>query len=1015
MANSFLQSVAAHLHKQMGDSLNTCIFVFPNRRAGLFFCRYLALARRKTSLAPQITTINQLFDRLSDFGLNTDRIDLLITLHHVYCEVMRADVPLDDFMFWGQMMLNDFDEIDDHLLDHRRIFVETANLKELDSLFVPDLTEQQKKAIIALFGENYLTQDGDDDMKSRFALIWNHLAAIRDAFVKRLINEKKGIYKGLQHKMVIDRLEQCADDKVDGLWEQSFGSQRLIFIGFNALTESEKRLMQYAKSHGADFYWDYYSAELRELNGSLAKQNTDLFPSAFPLDMQDSSLDEFNSVKNLSLYGIASDVAQTKVAGWLLAEISKQNPSLENTAVVLPNEQLLMPMLGSLDENVRHVNVTMGYPMVATPVYSLLDYLCNLQLKVRPVGDRTMFYHKDVEAVLCHSYIRHWEEITHPRVTAQAIYDNMKKQHSIYATCEELQQNELLSSIFQIVGKDSFLSYILNVLKLLLQTENELRSGEKELNRTQIFLAQYIDMLERLNRKFAAGSPLELQGLVRLLKQLSTTETIAFRGEPLHGLQIMGALEARALDFDNLIILSANEGVFPKSASKNTYLPYRVRKAYGLPTHELEDSIESYNFYRLLAHAQNVYLTYDMRPDGDQRGEQSRYLMQLRYKYGVRINDYQVRTEAQVISTGAELISVEKTPNVMQRLEDKLMVKKEEGEKTIKGLAPSALKDYLHCPLKFYLQRIEHIQEDDKLEDDIKSSEFGNIVHKTLENVYNHLVKTENVGLSVPNLISAEQIRGLLKKDNSVLARIIETAFRSEYLKKDYAIAGRDSIILDAVTRYVSQILSRDADYAPFYFLGAEYRFEDYFISLTDGREIILNGSIDRMDLKRTADGRWVLRIIDYKTGKEQLSVSGIDQMFSRESDDAYNAMQACMYCLVAEQMINRGFATRNGLKLTDISSDLTRGGIIIEPHLFYVRISASADSFSSNLKIKKDKVSDLLVWSEDVSEQYTEMLRNTIEEMLDKNKPFCQTGHTKQCMYCQFGSTCGRDTEPKY
>ena len=1007
--NSFLRPLAQFLNLKLGSQLNDTVFVFPNRRAGLFFRKYLAEARNEVFLAPQTLTINDLFDQLSEYPLNTDRIDLILTLHEVYSEVSRQASSLDDFMFWGQMMLSDFDEIDDHLVDAAHLFVETRNLKELDTVFGLELTEEQREAIKALFGENTID---DESMKGRFARMWNYLAETHRQFVERLISDGKGVYKGLQHKLVIDKLSGDAES-AGQLWSRNFGNKQLIFVGFNALTRSEEMLLEFAKGRNADFYWDYSSEDLRNLHGSLYAVNTAKFPSRMPMPLvTEPRLTDFNGgEKVINLYTISSDIAQAKVAAYLLArQIGNEGDgkeSFENTAVVLPKEELLLPLLDSLDPRIQHINVTMGYPMIATPIYALLDYLCQLQLKHRETAGKVTFYHKDVESILNHSYVRRWESMVKPSETAMDVYDKQVKGHRIYSTEEDLQRNDLLCKIFRVADKDSLIAYLIDICTMLYESGKQYEQDAEDMSQQdiqgvgeeQIFLAQTLDMLAKLQAKFPDRSPLEMTGMVRLIKQLSATETISFRGEPLHGLQIMGALEARALDFSNLIILSLNEGVFPKPSSTNTCLPYMVRRAYGLPTHELADSVESYNFYRMLLHAQKVSLVCDIRQNSEQRGEFSRFIMQLRYKYGVTVNEIQVMTGSSE-STVADLVpKVYKDESILQKISDTLLNEK-------RGISASAIKNYLKCPLKFYLNNIEYISEENRLEDEIQSNEFGNVVHHALELIYKEAAQKQD-----QNLITRELLESLLQHDgmNNLVERKIEDAFREDYLRNDLPFQGQDEMIYDVVQKYVRVVLARDRDYAPFYFLGGEYKFRDKFVTLSSGQEVVINGSIDRIDLKQQADGSFVLRVIDYKTGSPMKPIEGVGDMFNTEKDEAYNAMQACLYCLVlALQLQRKTTGFYNEILLPDI---LHGNKLVIEPHLFYVRNIAGDKESSSQIMLKSK---DSVVWSGDVPTQFTALLANMLGEVLNPDIPFAQTEYEEQCMYCPFGDLCKRETEPR-
>lgn len=993
--DSFLENIAQHLNNCLGDNLNNYILVFPNQRAGLFFQTHLAKIRKKTFLAPTTTTVNNIFDLLSDQGINTDRINLLISLFNVYREVLNNDTRLDDFLFWGQMMLSDFNEVDEHLIDVKRLFVETSNIKELDSMFVPNLSDQQKEAIRALMGGEISEERVHEQ---HFRNIWQHLATIHDRFAEQLLNNGTGLYRGLQHRRVIEQLK-----KSPTLWNKTFGDKQLIFIGFNALTGAEEALFNFAKDNGGDFYWDYSSDDLRQLSGELYKHNTDLFPSLHHFSPQhEPRITDYNINKQLQLYGIASNIGQAKVANHILKQIIAQNNELQRTAIVLADEQLLLPLLNSLDKDIKHINVTMGLPLASTPAFSLLNYLCQMQLKRREKNGVSQFYHKDIEAIISHSYTIDWFERNNVELSLDAISRDMLTNRRIYSSAENLGDSQLFRLIFQSVDKNNLIDYLIEVFDFLHQSDSDEES--EHFTQKQIYLAQYLDMLQRLKHSFAGNIPLEMSGLVRLIRQLSATETVSFRGEPLRGLQVMGNLEARSLDFDNLIILSANEGTFPHSATKNSYIPYIVRKAYQLPTHELSDNIDSYNFYRMLLHANNVFFVYDTRPDGNHKGEVSRYVMQLRYKHNVAIKEYMVETEAQMVPTyqqqqNSETLSIAKSDTLLEKLNKMLHSQS--------GISASMIKDYLTCTLKFYFNRIEHIHEEQTLDDNIQSNEFGNIVHKALENIYNTISERKD-----NNLITAQLIQDLID-DKPRFEQFCEEAFRSEYMRAGGEIEGEDTIILRVVRQYVRQVLERDIEYTPFYYVGAEYEFQGKLLTLSSGQDITLNGKIDRIDLKHI-DGKWIMRIIDYKTGKEHNKLSAIENAFRRDKNDHQNDMQALMYCMVMKQLLPT-IKIHNDIKYTDIHPELKTESIIIEPHLFYTRLSSSAETFQTNILLGDKSHSTPIQWTKEINDEFEALLREVFEEMLSPEIDFEQTTSKDQCNYCPFGDICHRDTEPKY
>lgn len=637
----------------------------------------------------------------------------------------------------------------------------------------------------------------------------------------------------------------------------------------------------------------------------------------------------------------------------------------------MPDEHLLIPVLNAIPEQIRRINVTMGYPLAGTPVASLIEYILALQKNVRYIDRNPLFYFRDVLPVLNHRYILS----TSPEIISSLVKE-ITENNKIYISHTELEKTPLLEILFTpVTGVEAFSDYLIKVLEELnkvmsaLSDEEEEDAPQRTNDLEQEFIFHYFTTVNRMKEVMKdARIEMKIDTFFRLLKRVTDTITIPFHGEPLSGLQIMGVLETRALDFDRLIILSMNEGIFPQRKAANSFIPYNLRRGFGLPTYEHQDSVWAYHFYRLIERASHVSLLYDTRSNGLQTGEVSRFVHQLHYHYEVPMRDKLVVYN--VSSSKTPPLAVPKREDIMRRLD----AYRKGGSKAISA---SAINTYLDCPLKFYFSVVEGIREEEEVSETIESDVFGSILHKVMEELY----KPFQGKMVTVDLLKA------IRKDTALLTGAIARAFASEFFKTEVvrSLTGQNYLIGEMIRKYVEKILERDGKLTPFVYIESERKING-LISLSDHSEIRLKGFIDRVDEVLDA-----IRIIDYKSGSGTTTFSSIESLFNKEEKDRAKAvMQVFMYCwMYAHFTENKGKT--------------------IQPGIYYVR-SLFSDPFDPSVyhrieRGKSEKVEDFSGYAQ----AFEEGLRGCLDEIFNPEIPFTQTPTGKACSYCPFKGICGK------
>lgn len=935
---TFLDIVAQDLYAKTGGNFSDTVIVFPNKRASLFFNKALTRLTDKPIWSPQYTTISELFRQYSTMETG-DRIKLVCDLYLSYTEVTGANEPLDSFYGWGELMLNDFDDIDKHIADANRVFSLLSNIHELDG--IEFLTDKQQQALQRFFSN--FSKEHNTELKKRFLQLWNKFGDIYTNYRQRL-NAQGIAYEGMLYRDVIEnviRKETTSED-----------SNTYIFVGFNLLHEVEMELFSFFKKQGkAMFYWDY---DAYYMDGHEAGKFISQYLKYFPNELNADSPAYHNLGKQTEVSFISSpteDLQARYIAQWLTPE---RIAAGRRTAIVLANEGLLETVLHCLPPSVKSVNITTGYPLEKSPIASFVRIMVNLLIR------RSYSLH-NVNAVLRHPFAKYLSpkiEELHQRLNSEIIY---------YPSLADLSVDDITQRLFAPLANRRDCNEINDRLLWMVQTIAVNIPQEDDLAREALYR-----MYSILNRiKGVAPTSWSTSLYQGLLQQIIQMTTIPFHGEPIEGIQIMGVLETRNLDFDHLLLLSCNEGNLPAKINDASFIPHSVRVGYGLTTIDNKVAIYAYYFHRLLQRTSDAHILYNTSTSNGHSGEMSRFMLQL-------IAESPLRITRKALSAGQEASIY--LPAEKAKTNDIV------GTLVNRGyFSPSALGTYLRCPMKFYYKYVAGISDNTESdEEDMDARVFGNIFHKAAEMLYEPFK-----GRSV----TAEYLDRLLKeKGNATLQRIVDKAFRTElFLLKDNdrpmpRLNGLQTINREMVLTFLRNLLEYDKRHAPFTIIATEEKVEDTVNITVDGKQhdIKIGGSIDRLDSYTDADGVKRVRVIDYKTGRKTKSFNmpSVEDIFdsARIKDHADYYLQALMYSSIVAN-----------------SQPLP-----VSPNLFYVQ-QALQDNFTPILAINKQPILDV----REYQQEYNDNVRRLISNILNKEIPFRPTNDIHTCESCPYAPFC--------
>jgi hypothetical protein len=956
----FLKQSAMLFYDLYGADIHRTAFVFPNRRSGIFFRKYLSEAASRPVFSPAILTISDLFRKLNP-RQQADRIKLLFMLYDIYKRQSKSDETFDDFVYWGEMLLNDFDDVDKYLVDARQLFTNVTDLNRIDELFAC-LTPSQTEAVRSFWSS--FGAEGGDSNRQFFLRVWETLYPVYTELRERLAAEGMA-YEGMIYREVVENFARLP----------RLPYRKIIFVGLNALTKAERALLRHLKEQGtADFYWDYASGKIKDRDNRASffvTENLRMFPSEHTLPEEEPEQTRFEII------GIPSRIGQAKQVGSLLAQLSDgetlRADKAMQTAVVLPDEQLLMPVLNSIPETVSRINVTLGYPLSGTPVAALMACLQSLQKNIRRTDDDILFYHRDVIAVLRHKYI------SSALPGTSALIKDITERNRVYISIRAFRKTPLSALLFSAPATAAETSgYLMNILKALNGRLSSTAEAESVAEDGQVpaadvtaetleqeFLFHCYSLVNRMQELMReAGTMMSTDTYFRLLKQMTDFTKIPFRGEPLSGLQIMGTLETRVLDFENLIILSVNEGVFPTRSAAGSFIPYHLRKGFGLPSQEHQDAVWAYHFYRMIYRAKNVTMLCDTRTDGLQSGEVSRFVHQLIYHYKTPVQ--QKLSVYDVSSSYAAPLRVDKDDETMRLLA---------AYETDKSLSASAVNIYLDCPLKFYFSVLKGINEEDAVSETLEYDTFGTLLHRVMELTYKPFCGKP---------VTADLLKLAAQEKN--MTAVIEQAFAKDFFHTENPrpLTGQAYLYGETIRKYACKALEYDRSMPPFIYIGSEKLFHS-FIEISDGRKVRIKGFIDRID--QTGD---TVRITDYKSGRPSaLAFGTMESLFDPTAKERKKAiMQVFLYAWIYAKEENE----KN-----------------ICPTVYYMRNLFGQGEFDPHIRQVCGKEKTTVDNFRHHHEAFEDNLRTCLNEMFDTATPFTQTQIPKTCEYCPFTGICGR------
>lgn len=957
---SFLKLVAADLYKHTEGNLAHTAVVFPNKRAGLFFNEYLAQESDSPIWSPAYVSISELFRSLSPWEVG-DPVKLVCELYKIFRRETQSTETLDDFYFWGEMLISDFDDADKNKVDTDKLFSNLQDLRNImdDYTFIDD---EQEEAIRQFF-QNF-SIERRTALKERFISLWDVLGNIYKGFRESLASQNIA-YEGMMYRHVIEHLN------VDKLPYEKY-----VFVGFNVLNKVEHTLFTQLKDVGkAVFYWDYdefYMKENRQAvtheAGEFIRRNLRDFPSPLSGEL----FKNLSKPKEVHYIASSTENAQARyLPQWIRNNLT--TPEKE-TAVVLCNEALLQPVLHSLPAEVKHVNITMGFPLSQTPVYSFLIAL--LELHTHGFNFKSGRYtFQSVVTLLKHPYTR--------QLTGQAelLEKELTRNNRFYPLPGELGKDEFLTRLFTPLSGN--LNLCIRLSETLQQVAGIYQANTSGTEDTDAFNQLYRESLFKayttINRFRTLIEEDELtvqsETFRRLLVKVLSATNIPFHGEPAIGMQVMGVLETRNLDFRHLVLLSVNEGQLPKSGGDSSFIPYNLRKAFGMTTIEHKIAVYAYYFYRLLQRAERITLMYNTSSDGLNRGEWSRFMLQFLIEWPHPITRQFL--EAGQSPQGTSPITVEKTPDVMRRMQSLFDVRANPKAK----FSPSALNYYLDCPLKFYYRYVAGLSAPDEVSAEIDSATFGSIFHYAAEHIYKDLTTHGKV-------INKEALETLLRNEVK-LQDYVDTAFKKLFFnvpqneKPEYN--GVQLINSAVIARYLKQLLQNDLRYAPFTFIASEMEVDEP-IDIQTPKGVIksrIGGIIDRMDSK---DG--TLRIVDYKTGGDADTPPHVESLFIPDKKRSNYVFQTFLYAAI----MCRKQPTMK-----------------IAPALLYIH-RAATETYSLVIQMgeprkPKEAVEDFSKYEK----EYRERLQGLLEEIFNPEKSFTQTEIIEKCTYCDFKALCKR------
>lgn len=1030
MAQSFLYSVA-EAYTSKYDDFSEFLFVFPGRRAGTFFLKHLAEAsHRRDMLLPEVTTMAEFAETMSG-RVVANRIEMLFILYQAYTDLLRKDgvknIPeFDLFRRWGETALSDFNEVDMQDVDPEAIFKNVKDLKEISSNF---LTEEQLKVMNEFFGQAYdpkILAEGfwktfgeaeDDTLHSKFRLLWQVLAPLYDAFKKKL-EEQSLISPGGAYRLAADRLEKGRPAELK--------AKKIVMVGFNALTSTERRIFDALDALGnnedddtfVDFFWDATGPVINDKSstaGRYVQYNMQRWQSPSWAASYLSKSDVTGMPAKMKVIAVPSNSMQTKIIAEQLEDMHRRLPAEDFTdtkvAVVLPDEHLLIPMLYSLPEGIEDVNLTMGYPLRLSSIATFVSLLRRMQASRRKTGNGIGYYYKDLNMLLSHifsrvlfgsgaSKVKEWIEQHHRYIVDIA---------DVREICPDMTR--LLSPLPDDASPRQtaqWLDLILeNIARSLACEDAEAtadRGGVHVCKVDEANIAVYRLALTRMLEVVDEyGIDMHWRTFLTLTDRVLAGETVNFEGQPLRGLQVMGILETRALDFERIIIPSLNERILPARRRARTFISDSLRKAYGLPPVNYSESLFAYYFYRMIARAKEVVLLYDSRSsDGARSGDVSRYVLQLQYLYARDI----LQSESRSFAMSKSELSpspVAKTDEIMDVLRSYL-----DPEDKGCNFSATALTKYAGCQLRFYYEHILKIRTDEESTEYIDAITQGSVVHDVMQAIYlpeNY----QKIYLEHPQVIDAALIQAKIKDTRGIddmIRRSVNTRFfHLPAEESDRPLRGSSAHVAKILRKQILGILEFDLRQTPFLLYGVEMD-GNVSLKMPDGSLLNMRYAIDRLDTVRLAingTNTEMMRVVDYKTGSVHAEAETMESVFAGDYKGK-NLLQLWLYANLFDALPNKNIdknAPRPVLDLFSSASGLPRQSMLLE--LYEVSRMRSGNHVYPKI------AGEFQMDHSGQNAEFLSHLERMLTNLFDPDEPFLPSDDEQNCRNCPFKTICWR------
>jgi CRISPR/Cas system-associated exonuclease Cas4 (RecB family) len=950
----FLSRCANYIYEKHASELKDICVVFPNRRSGVFFKSYLGKELSQPVIGPKVTTVNELFADYSKLH-SAEKLQLISILYDVFKKHTKTTESFDDFYFWGEVLLADFNDVDRYLVDAKDLFTNIADLKEIEGHF-DYLTREQKEALNRFWGSLALSQHKAHHEK--FLFIWQKLYPVYRDFKAEL--EKRGLaFGGMMDRAAVENLENE---------EIKFSFTKYYIVGLNALNSCEKKLFKHLEQQDkTEFLWDYdkfYLDDSKNEAGMFLRENLRQFPAPDDFSISDEN---FQKKKNIRLAAVSSNYGQAQEIPHFLNDIEPDfKKEFDNTAVVLADESLLFPALGAIPEKFGKVNVTMGYPVKNSVVYGFLLLLIQLlKNKKQDNEGETVVYHRFVTDVLNHQLLGNIE----PEKT-KAFLTKIKEENRITIPLEEIDFSEFHRQIFSLPKKvENYGAYFLDILGQfygIIKKEDPENQLLPELIYS-IYLA--VEKLKSVIQSVQKEQERAISEAVffRLFNQYLGQVSVSFEGEPLSGMQVMGILETRCLDFENLVILGLNENKWPRKFTAPSFIPFNIRKGFGLPGIDEQDAMYAYYFYRLVQRAKSVSATYSTLKEGISTGELSRYGHQLKYDSVQKPNS--VNLDFKFSNEPPAPIKVEGSAKKQSILLER---------NAERPLSPTAINMWLQCRLRFYFRYILNLPEPDEVKDEIDSPAFGNIFHETVENLYKPFVG------KVVNKQDLEKIqKDKIGIENEIRKAIGRNYFKyTEPFKKPVKLEGKTALIFENTKTFVKRLLDIDMQQAPFELVALEGNYRTTFNLNLNNKitPVSVGGKIDRIDKLNDK-----VRVIDYKTGNvTSFTFKALDELFEKDLEKPKKEiLQALIYSLVYK--------------------DEESVGDEIQPAIYSLR-KLFDEKFAPEIKYNSKPFA-----FQSLEQEFRDKMHDLVAEIYSSETTYSQTPHEKVCQNCPYNKICQR------